>query len=102
MSAALQLAQPPSGAADLARDPACGFTVAEFARRYRVGCDKVRSWIAKGELKAINTASSLLGKPRWVIPADALAEFEKRRSSGPAPKPPRRRRRAAEVVDYFP
>jgi hypothetical protein len=71
------------------------------ARRYRVGEDKVRSWIARGELRAVNTAAVLCGRPRWVVPADALAEFERRRIGGPAPQVPRRRRR--EVVrDYYP
>jgi excisionase family DNA binding protein len=78
-----------------------GLTVAEVARRYRVGEDKVRTWIRKGELRATNTSSVLCGKPRWVIPPEALAEFEKRRAGGPAPKPARRRKKT-QVVDYYP
>jgi hypothetical protein len=46
-----------------------GLTVHDVARRYRVGEDKVRAWIGRGELKAVNTAAALCGKPRWVIPA---------------------------------
>jgi hypothetical protein len=72
-----------------------------MARRCRVGEDKVRSWIARGELKAINTASVLCSKPRWVILPEGLAEFERRRTSGPLPKPAPRRRRVTEV-DYYP
>jgi excisionase family DNA binding protein len=82
--------------------PACGFTVREVARRYRVGEDKVRAWINRGELRAINTAAVLCGRPRWVVPPEALAEFEKGRHGGPAPKPQRRRQRQRQVVDYFP
>jgi hypothetical protein len=78
-----------------------GSTVADLARRWRVGEDKIRGWIAKGELKATNTATTLCGRPRWVISADAVAEFERRRASGPAPKP-RRRPRQTGLVDYFP
>jgi hypothetical protein len=78
-----------------------GYTVAEVARRYRVGQDKVRGWIRRGELAAINTATVLCGKPRWVITPDALAVFEKRRATGPAPKQ-KRRRRQPEVIDFFP
>jgi len=81
---------------------ATGFTVADVAQRYRVGEDKVRGWINRGELRAVNTAATLCGKPRWVIPPEALAEFERRRAGGPAPKAPRRRRPAAGFVDYFP
>jgi hypothetical protein len=76
-------------------------TVADVARRYRVSPDKVRAWIARGELVAVNTAAALCGKPRWVILPDALAAFERRRTSVPPPKPPRRRRTAG-FVDYYP
>jgi hypothetical protein len=78
-----------------------GFTVTDISRRYRVGEDKVRRWIATGELKAINTASVLCGRPRWVIPADALAAFEHVRAGGPQPKPQRRRRQSVPI-DYYP
>jgi hypothetical protein len=79
-----------------------GLTVADVARRYRVSADKVRRWIAKAELHAVNTAANLCGKPRWVIPPEALAAFEKRRAGAAPPKPPRRRRRPAAVIDFFP
>ena len=78
-----------------------GLTTRDVARRYRVGEDKVRAWIARGELRAINTAAVLCAKPRWVVPAEALAEFEIRRAGGPPPKSPRRRSRP-ELIDYFP
>jgi hypothetical protein len=77
-----------------------GYTVREIARRYRVGEDKVRAWIRRGELQAINTAASLCGKPRWVVMPEALTAFENRRRGGPAPKPPQRRR--PPLKDYFP
>ncbi len=76
-------------------------TTPEFARRYRIGEEKVLGLIRRGELRAVNTASALCGKPRWVITPEALAEFEKRRAGGPAPKPPKKRRRAGEI-DFFP
>ena len=78
-----------------------GFTVADVARRYRVGEDKVRAWIARGELAAVNTATALCGRPRWVIPAEALPAFERRRASTPPPKPARRRRQSA-AIDFYP
>jgi transposase len=82
--------------------PTHGLTVREVARRYRVSEDKVRVWIGRGELKAINTATVLCGRPRWVIPPEALAVFEKARRGGPTPKPQRRRRPDPGFVDYFP
>lgn len=78
-----------------------GFTVADVARRYRVGKDRVRTWIKNGELRAINTASARCAKPRYVVPADALAEFERRRSAAEPPKPVRRQRRSVQI-DYYP
>jgi hypothetical protein len=96
--------------ADAQRGPAAGLTVRdvtwgsvvrEVARRLRVSEDKIRHWIARGELKAINTATDMCGKPRWVITPEALADFEKKRAGGPAPKPQRRRRQPA-VIDFFP
>ena len=81
-------------------EPQHGYTTREVARRYRVGEDKVRGWIRRGELKAINTSAALCGKPRWVITSDALTEFEGRRSGGQPPKPARCRRTVAR--DFYP
>ena len=82
--------------------PARGLTVADVALRYRVSPDKVRAWIARGELAAINTAAVLCGKPRWVVTPDALAAFERRRLGGVPAKPAQRRNRRPSLVDYYP
>jgi hypothetical protein len=82
-------------------DEGAGLTVEEFSRRYRVSPDKTRAWINRGELRAINTAATLSGKPRWVIPPEAVAAFEAKRAGGPPASPKRRQRRTAEI-DYFP
>jgi excisionase family DNA binding protein len=87
--------------AEPAPPASCGLTTAEVARRLRVGEDKVRRWIARGELAAVNTASTLCGRPRWVVTVESLIAFEQRRSSGPPPKPLRRRKRSVDV-DYYP
>jgi transposase len=80
-----------------------GSTVAEVARRYRVSPDKVRAWIKRGELAAINTASRRCGKPRYVVLPDHLAEFERRhRAATPAVKPAPRRRRQPVAIDFYP
>jgi excisionase family DNA binding protein len=81
------------------REP--GFTVRDVARRFRVSEDKVRAWIRRGELAAVNTSSALCGRPRWVISPDALAAFEARRAGGPPPAAPRRRRKPVRK-DWFP
>jgi hypothetical protein len=84
---------------------AAGLTVADVARKLRIGEDKVRAFINRGELVAVNTAANLCARPRWVISPQDLADFERRRRGGPAPsakaKQPRRKKKAAGV-DYFP
>lgn len=80
----------------------CGLTVREVARRYRVSEDKVRAWIRSGELRAINTAAVACGKSRWVIPPEALPEFERRRAAGPTHPAPRRRQRQQGAIDFYP
>jgi len=69
-----------------------GLTVAEVAKRYRVSPDKVRGWLRRGELAAINTSSKPGGKPRFVVTREALERFEQGRSAADPPKPQRRRR----------
>ena len=82
-------------------ETAAGLTVRDVARRYRVSPDKVRAWIRRGELAAINTASILCGKPRFVIAPEALEHFERGRQAALPPKSPRRRKRRV-VTDYYP
>jgi hypothetical protein len=77
-----------------------GLTVADVARRYRIGEDKVRQWIRSGELAAVNTAAALCGRPRWVVLPDALAAFEQRRTAAPVRKP--RTKRQSYRIDYYP
>src|SRR5262249_50226894 len=72
-------------------------TVSDFAQRYRVGEDKIRAWIARGELRAINTAATLAGRPRWVIPPEAVKEFEAKRMGGVVSAPARNRRRRVDT-----
>jgi hypothetical protein len=81
--------------------PAAGLTTREFCRRYRIGSGKVRALIAKGEIRAVNTAMTPLGKPRWVIPPEAVAEWELRRTSAPPARPPKRKKRTS-TVDFYP
>lgn len=77
-----------------------GWTPNELARLLRVSPDRVRGWIVRGELQALNTAATRCGRPRYVVLPHHLAAFEQgRRASEPAP-PRRRRRRPAK--DYYP
>ena len=78
-----------------------GLTVKDVAKRYRVGREKVRGWINRGELKAINVAGALCGKARYVILPDHLAAFEDRRAAASAPKPPRRHKPRPSLIDQL-
>jgi transposase-like protein len=78
-----------------------GYTVRDVARRYRVSPDKVRAWVRRGELRAINTSPVLCGKPRWVITPEALERFEAARQA-PAPPKSAPRRKRTTGTDYFP
>jgi excisionase family DNA binding protein len=79
-----------------------GLTVAEVARRYRVGPDKVRAWIRSGELAAINTAAMRCGKPRFVVTEESLASFERARNAAVPAAPKRRRDRKPALIDFYP
>jgi hypothetical protein len=78
-----------------------GWTVRMLARRWCVSPEKIRAWIRRGELVAVNVATALCGRPRWVVTPDSLATFEQRRTGGVPPKPQRRRRKTT-AVDYYP
>ena len=78
-----------------------GCSVADLCARWKVGPDKVNGFIRRGELAAVNVATNTLGRPQWRVTPEAVATFERGRTSAPPPKPPKRRRRADEV-DYFP
>jgi hypothetical protein len=79
-----------------------GLTPNELAKLLRIGPDRVRGLIARGELGALNLASAKCRRPRYVVLPHHLAEFERRRAAAtPVKSAPRRRKRMAEV-DYYP
>jgi hypothetical protein len=82
--------------------PAAGFTVPELARRWRKSPDWIRGMIRSGELRALDLSDPGSQK-RFVVPPEALAEFEAgRQAATPTPKPVRRRKRATSSIDFFP
>ena len=78
-----------------------GFSVADLCRRWKIGADKIRGFLRRGELVGVNVAANLSGKPQWRITPESVDRFEQRRSSVPPPKHTPRRRRP-EMVDYYP
>lgn len=83
--------------------PVRGWTVPRLAKLLCVSAEKIRGWIRRGELTAINTTTRR-GRVRYVILPHHLAEFERHhRAATVTPTPaPRRRRRPADWVDYYP
>src|SRR5437879_1326223 len=79
-----------------------GHSVADLCRRWKIGPDKVHAFIPRGELVAVNVATSLSGRPQWRITRESVEVFERRRSSAPPPEPLRRRRRQTHEIDFFP
>ena len=77
-------------------------TPPQLAAEWGISTTKILNFIKSGELKALNAASP--GKnqrPRYLIDLADLADFERRRTTGPAPKIPQRRSVADKVGDYY-
>ena len=57
----------------------------DLCRRWGVGPDKIHAFIRDGELEAVNVATKGSRRPQWRVTAEAIRDFEARRSScGPA------------------
>jgi hypothetical protein len=78
-----------------------GFRVADLCRRWKVGPDKIRGFLRRGELAGVNVAATLSGKPQWRITPESVERFEQRRAAGPRPSPAKRVRRRTGV-DFYP
>lgn len=79
-----------------------GYSVADLARRWKVGEDKVRAFLRTGELIGVNAAANLSARPQWRITRESIELFERRRSSAPPSKQPCSRRRQLGQTDYYP
>lgn len=77
-----------------------GYTVADLCRRWKIGPDKIRLFLRRGELVGVNVASNVSARPQWRITAESVARFEQRRSSIPLPVLAKRRKRTTQV-DYY-
>jgi excisionase family DNA binding protein len=75
----------------------------QVARRLGVNADKVRLWLSNGELRGINVAARLGGRPRWRISEADLLAFQARRSAGAEGQRTRvrRRQRSPDVIEFF-
>jgi hypothetical protein len=86
----------------MASDQTPHTTPPKYAKKLGVSPEKVIHFIESGELVAVNLATKSNGSKRWRISAEAIADFERRRSAVPSTASPRRTRRAvAGVREYF-
>ena len=78
-------------------------TPAEVAQLWGVSVGTIMTWIRNGELRAINLAKRLGGRPRYRIDVADLTDFENRRAYQPPIPVPRRRRtcRDDNVIQFF-
>ena len=77
-------------------------TPPQVAKRLGVSADKVRAWIAKGELIATNVAKGSGGRPRYRVSETDLADFQRKRQPSKPPAPaPRRKKKDPHVIEFF-
>src|SRR5947209_4444585 len=67
-------------------------TPPQLAERWGVSPEKVVAFIRRGELRAVNVALRLGGRPRWRIDPADVERFEAARAAVPTPRSPRRRK----------
>ena len=77
--------------------------VREVATLRQIKQATVLSWIASGELCAVDCSAKPNGRPRWRISHEALASFDAKRQSRPAPtvKRIRKRKQQTGVIQFF-
>jgi excisionase family DNA binding protein len=78
------------------------WTPPELATAWGISPEKVLAWIRCGELRAVNVATRLGGRPRYRIDAEAVHEFLRAREAVPAPISRRRAQVRDEAwVDFY-
>ncbi len=78
------------------------YSVKDVAERYHVGEHTVLTWIAGGELQAVNCGRKVGSKkPRWRITADALTAFELLRTPTPPAPRARRKKQDTSVIEFY-
>jgi len=75
--------------------------VSQLAESWGVAGDKIRGWLASGELAGINLAAKPSGRPRWRIRASDAERFLQRRQTIPAVSQPRKRQPTNRITEYF-
>ena len=82
-------------------DPLRYLSPPKYAKQLGVNSEKVLGWIRRGVLRAINVADRVGGRPRWRISAEAIADFERRRSAVKPAKRRKQRKGKSEILDII-
>lgn len=80
------------------------YTLLEIAERWGVSHSTVLTHVYTGDLRALDISTNPKGKSRFIVPAEALADFEAARATPPPDQPLRRKRvkvRSGEVIEFF-
>jgi excisionase family DNA binding protein len=79
------------------------FTIREVAALYSVSAKTVATWIASGELRAVNVGRRLLSKkPRFRVTRAALDSFELARTPTAAPQRlTGRKKQQTGVIEFY-
>jgi hypothetical protein len=72
-----------------------------MAEAWGISTAKVLDWIRAGELRAVNAATNVGGRPRYLIDQVDIKAFEARRAVVPPSAPGRRRRAPDDVIEFF-
>ena len=76
-------------------------TPPQLAKLWGVGSDKVLAWIRSGELRAVNVAKNLGGRPRYIIDRADLEDFARQRSTSVHTRTKSKRRLPGKVIEFF-
>jgi len=80
------------------------YTLAEIAQRWGCSHSTVLTHVYTGELRALDISTNPRQRSRYIVPGDALAEFEQSRAT-PPPEPPAPRKRvkvrSGDVIEFF-
>lgn len=75
-------------------------TLKKVARYLGVGVTRVRGYLERGELEAINLGNRF--RPVLRVTPEALAAFERRQRASSEPEPLPRRSKRTDIIDFYP
>ncbi len=76
-------------------------TPPELAAEWGIDPAKVVGWIKSGELRAINVASNVRGRPRYLIDRADIAAFETARTITKQLPTRRRRKQDPNIIKFY-